>query len=358
MSSPTTREARTTCQPAKETSNGAVAKAVQDGPMEQSDLMTILERPLSPDARVEVQASWAEYERAQELLDNIGNKYPRLGYDGARQIAIVVAAPTPLHGHMVGDLVTSLANGCNEVMVASGISEDIRRRLTASTDVTKHRIGGRLTIREWDGALEYMDDDKKLKTMVVFEVGVSQSYRSLQEAISWQVCSLHCRLGIAMYLHERPRRTNSYIQYYASEDAAVVAIQQAVDDLSIQVQEHPYGPLERNGVSWFGALEKVIIETFRCEAEHAPPGTLLYPSQSFVVITDGQSWPDDIPPNLREVVLGDCIPSYVLSGNEILNTPINFFQKSWVEAKISSAILSTAAERIKQKCRLLESNGC
>ncbi|KAK9236059.1 hypothetical protein V1525DRAFT_427389 [Lipomyces kononenkoae] len=361
---PTRKTGMISCQPARKTSKSAVAKTVRttktDGPtMEQSDLMTLLQRPLSPDARVEVPASWAEYDRAQELLDNLGNKYPRLWYDGARQTAIIVAAPTDLQGRMVGDLVTNLANGCNEVMRAGGISEDIRRRLTASTDVTKHRrFGSRLTVREWDGALEYMDVDKKTKIMVVFEVGVSQSYRSLQQAISWQLCSLHCRLGIAMHLHEGPRGASPAIRYYASEEAAEEAIQQAVEDLSIQLQQHPYGPLERNGVTWFGALEKVIVETFRCDVDNATQDTLLDPSQSFVVIRDGQSWAGDVPPNLREVVLGDCIPSYVLSGNEILDTPINFFQKNWVEAKISSAILSTAAERIEKKCRVLESTDC
>ncbi|KAK9326575.1 hypothetical protein V1520DRAFT_351064, partial [Lipomyces starkeyi] len=285
--------------------------------MEQSDLMGVVRRPLSPDAKIEVPASWDEYEYAQELLDTEGNKFPRLCYDSTRQIDIVVAAPTPLNGDMVGELVGSLANSCNEILLRGGISADIRRRVSQATDITKHRRAGRgLTIREWDGGLRYLvNDDEEKKLMVAFEVGSA--------TISWCVCALHCRLGIAICLNEGHQATN---------------------ELRLQLRQIPFGPLVRNG--------KVVIETFRCEDANCPPGTLLYPTRSFmqVVIRDGQSGAEDIPPNLGEVVLGDCVPSHVLSGHEILATPIDFFQKSWIEAKIRSAILETAVERIENKC--------
>ncbi|KAK9336989.1 hypothetical protein LIPSTDRAFT_75595 [Lipomyces starkeyi NRRL Y-11557] len=166
------------------------------GLMEQSDLMGVVRHPLSPDAKIEVPASWDEYEYAQELLDTEGTKYPlthalrfpRLCYDGRHTaIAIVVAAPTRLHGDMVGELVGSLAN--------SWISADIRRRVSQATDITKRRRAGRgLTIREWDGALRYLvNDDEEKKLMVALEVGVSQSYRGLQESISWASwCKIRC----------------------------------------------------------------------------------------------------------------------------------------------------------------------
>ncbi|KAK9496249.1 hypothetical protein V1508DRAFT_401534 [Lipomyces doorenjongii] len=107
---------------------------VREVPDGGDKLMSVMRRPLSPDATIEVPASWDEYQRAQELLDVQGNKFPRLRYDGKRQIAIVVAAPTPLHGDMV--------ESCKTI-----------------SDVL----------------------------MIVIEVAVSQSYRSLQEAISWWV---------------------------------------------------------------------------------------------------------------------------------------------------------------------------
>ncbi|KAK9350049.1 hypothetical protein V1523DRAFT_386475 [Lipomyces doorenjongii] len=369
-SQPARKTSQISSQPASKRSKRTVRKSAlttktrvavhKRSPMEQSDLMDVVRRPLSPDAKIEVPASWDEYEYAQELLDTEGNKFPRLCYDSTRQIAIVVAAPTPLHGDMVGELVGSLANSCNEILLRGGISADIRRRVSQATDITKHRRAGRgLTIREWDGALRYLvnyDEEKKL--MVAFEVGMSQSYRSLQEAISWCVCALHCRLGIAMCLNESPRGAKSDVQYYANEEEAAAAIQQATNELRLQLRQNPFGPLVRNGVTWFGTLEKVVIETFRCEEANRPPGTLLYPTRSFVVIRDGQSGAEDIPPNLEEVVLGDCVPSHVLSGHEILATPVDFFQKSWIEAKISSAILETAVERIENKCLISESTGC
>ncbi|KAK9239628.1 hypothetical protein V1525DRAFT_424583 [Lipomyces kononenkoae] len=287
-------------------------------PMEQSDLMSVVRGPLSPDTKIEVPASWDEYELAQELLDTEGN---------------------------------NLANSCNEILQRGGISQDIRRRVTQTTDVRKHRRVGRgLTIREWDGALRYLDkDDEEMKLMVAFEVGLSQSYRSLQEAITWSVCALHCCLGIAMCLNEG--------LYYANEGEATAAIQRATAELRLQLRQNPFGPLVRNGVTWFGALEKVVIEIFRCEDANCPPGTMLAPTRSFLVIMDGQSSADNIPPNIGEVVLGDCVPSHVLSDHEIRATPIDFFPKSWLEAKIRSAILETAVERIENRCLSLESTG-
>ncbi|KAK9489531.1 hypothetical protein V1508DRAFT_444775 [Lipomyces doorenjongii] len=314
-------------QPARKTKNCAQiginyedkSSCSQAWPMEQSDLMGVVRRPLSPDAKIEVPASWNEYEYAQELLDTEGNKFPRLCYDSTRR------------HHMVGELVGSLANSCNEILLRGGISADIRRRVSQATDITKYRQAVRgLTIREWDGALRYL------------------SYRSLQEAISWCVCALHCHLGIAMCLNERPRGAKSDVQYYANEEEAAAAIQQATNELRLQLHQNPFGPLVRNGVTWFGTLEKVVIETFRCEETNCPPGTLLYPTRFFV----------NIPPNLEEVVLGDCVPSHVLNGHEILATPVDVFQKSWIEAKISSAIFETAVERIENKCLISESTGC
>ncbi|KAK9377528.1 uncharacterized protein V1513DRAFT_456367 [Lipomyces chichibuensis] len=359
-SQPATKRSKRTVHKSVLTTRTRVAAFHKCSPMEQSVLMGVVRRPLSPDAKIEVPASWDEYEYAQELLETEGNKYPRLCYDSTRQIAIVVAAPTPLHGDMVGELVGSLAHSCNDVLLRGGISADIRRRVRQATDITKTSRAGRgLTIREWDGALRYLvnDDDEK-NLMVAFEVGVSQSYRSLQEAISWCVCALHCRLGIAMCLNEGPRGAKSDVQYFANEEEAAAAIQQARNELRHQLRQNPFGPLVRDGITWFGKLEKVVIEAFRCEDANCRPGTLLYPTRSFVVIRDGQSSPEDIPPNLGEVVLGDCVPSHVLNGHEILATPIDFFQKSWVEANIRSAILETAVERVKNKFLVLESTGC
>ncbi|KAK9491018.1 hypothetical protein V1508DRAFT_399325 [Lipomyces doorenjongii] len=245
--------------------------------MEQSDLMSAVRRQLSPDAKIEVPATWDEYERAHEVLDTEGSKYPRLWYDSTRQIAIIVAAPTPLHGAMVGELVGSLANSCNEILLRGGISEDIRRRVSQANYVTKHRRAGRgLTIREWDGALRYLDhDDQEMGLMVAFEVAVSQSYRSMQEAMSWSMFSIK-------RMKKKQRQPSSKPQM-SSVFSSVGA------------------PLDRwceTEVPLFGTLEKVVIETFRCEDANCPSGTVLDPTRSFVVIMDGQSSGEVIPPNL------------------------------------------------------------
>ncbi|KAK9326817.1 hypothetical protein V1520DRAFT_350447 [Lipomyces starkeyi] len=327
-------------------------------PTEENNLMTVMRRPLSPDATIEVPASWDEYQRAQELLDVQGNKFPRLRYDGKRQIAIVVAAPTPLHGDMAGELLGHLGRAVDRVMVRCGIEDTIVSSVSQATNITKDidTAHGR-TVREWDGAIRYLDDDD-LRNMIAIEVAVSQSYKSLQEVISWWVCAVHFRLGIAMGITEGRRGTGPGIQYYANEQEMETAIQQARHDLRVQLQEHPFGPLVRNGVTWFGTLERVVIETFRCEDPNCAPDALLDPTHSVIIVRDGHFVWEDVPSNLAEVTLGDFVPSHVLQGNEISSTPIDFFQRSWVEAKIRGSILDTAVARVEKKVALLTLTGC
>ncbi|KAK9342919.1 hypothetical protein V1522DRAFT_460592 [Lipomyces starkeyi] len=314
-------------QPAKKASKRTVSNAVLTAKktskntrvtMEQSNLMCVVTRPLSPDTRIEVSATWAEYEYAQEHLDNEGTKFPRLWYDSTQKIATVVAAPTPLHSDMVGELMGHLLTACNNAMVRGGISETIRDGLTQSSDTTNCTDGDDgLTIREWD-------------------VGVSQTYKSLRAAISWCVCALGCRLGIAMHISEgergeRPKRSR--------------------DVLRLQSRLHPFGPLVWNGVTWFGTLQKVVIETFRNENADCPPETLLEPTQS-----DGRFSEQDVPPNLKDIILGDCVPRHILSGSEILATPVDFFRQTWFESNIRTATLETAVLRIRRKTKVAQAH--
>ncbi|KAK9326501.1 hypothetical protein V1520DRAFT_300806 [Lipomyces starkeyi] len=324
--------------------------------MEQSVLMSVVRRPVSPDSRIEVPATWEEYEYAQKHLDSKGTKFPRLWYDSASKLTTIVAAPTPLHSDMVGELMGHLSDACNDVMRRGGISETIREGITRSTDTTKRTdTDDGLTIREWDGAISYaFNDDKTL--MVAFEVGLSQTYRSLRAAISWCVCVLHCRLGIAMNIIEKDRGERPSVRFYACEQERNATVQQARDELRLQLRQHPFGPLEWNNITWFGILRKVVIETFRNEDPNCRPGSLLEPTQSFVIVRDGRFSGEDVPPNLNEIVLGDCVPNHVLSGSEIVTAPLDFFRRSWFDAKIRSAILETADERVGEKHRIVRAH--
>ncbi|KAK9319228.1 hypothetical protein V1517DRAFT_282247, partial [Lipomyces orientalis] len=324
-------------------------------PMEQSALMSLVRRPLSPDARIEVPATWEEYEYAQEHLaqdDNEGNKFPRLWYDGSSQLATVVAAPTPLHLDMVGGLTGHLLRACDDVMRRGGIDETVREGLALSADTTNCTdADDGHTVREWDGALSYVINGERT-LMVAFEVGVSQTYKSLRAAISWCVCALHCRLGIAMHISEGVRGDRPAIQYYATREDARAVVQRARDNLRIQLHQNPLGPLEWNGLTLFGTLQTVTIETFRNEDACCAPDTLLEPAQSFVIVKEGRFSEQHVPPNLKDIVLGDCVPSHILSGSEMVATPVDFFQRSWFESKIIAAILDTAVLRISRKTKV------
>ncbi|KAK9334845.1 hypothetical protein LIPSTDRAFT_7027 [Lipomyces starkeyi NRRL Y-11557] len=115
---------------------------------------------------------------------NYGIYVPRLRYDGKRQIMIVVATPTPLHGDMVGELLDHLGRAGGRIMVRSGVEKSIVSGVSQATSITEDidTAHGR-TVREWDGAFSYLHNDD-LKNMIAIEVAVSQSYKSLQEARS------------------------------------------------------------------------------------------------------------------------------------------------------------------------------
>ncbi|KAK9334226.1 hypothetical protein V1521DRAFT_471722, partial [Lipomyces starkeyi] len=138
-----------------------------------------------------------------------------------------------------------------------------------------------LTTRAWDGALQYREG-VRLTLMIAVEVGVSQSYDSLRAAISWSVCAMHCCLGLAMSISEGSRGGAPPMRYYASIEEANVAVVEAEDDFQDQLMQRPYGPLVRYGVTWFGGVRSVILETYRQPREDFTPETLLEASRSFV----------------------------------------------------------------------------
>ncbi|KAK9327470.1 hypothetical protein V1520DRAFT_46523 [Lipomyces starkeyi] len=247
--------------------------------MERSNLLEIVRRPLSPDTRLEVPTSWEEYKRVDEILERDEAKYPQLWYDSVRGVAIVVASPTPLHSGMAGALLTSIYA---EIVMNSGISSEVTRNLRSDSDSRSVGYTSRgLTTRAWDGALQYREG-VRLTLMIAVEVGVSQSYDSLRAAISWSVCALRCRLGLAMSISEGSRGETPRMRYYASIEEANAAAGEAEEDFNRQLTQHPYGPLVRFGVTWFGRVRHVVLESYRQRDEESMPETLLEPSQSFV----------------------------------------------------------------------------
>ncbi|KAK9369839.1 hypothetical protein V1509DRAFT_561806, partial [Lipomyces kononenkoae] len=123
----------------------------------------------------------------------------------------------------------------------------------------------------------------------------------------------------------------------------------AEGDFRRQLMERPYGPLVRNGMIWFGRIEQVVLETYRMPDGNILPETLLQPSRSFTIVEDGEFVGSAVPPNLQEVVLGDCIPDHILSGGTIVATPLNFFRQTWFETQFHDGMVRTAGKRMRPK---------
>ncbi|KAK9257910.1 hypothetical protein V1519DRAFT_470286 [Lipomyces tetrasporus] len=282
--------------------------------MENSQLLDVVRRPLSPDSQIEVPTSWEVFERVEEMEA----RYPLLQYDAVRQIAIVVAAPTPLYTILLTVLMSNVCRNVNW----QGLDENITDRLIFESEATETTSGDSATRRILNGAIRCKINDLDRLLMIAFEVGVSQSYTSLKDAISYAICVLHCPLFITL----------PPVEYYQTRQAMNAAIQQVENDFRMQPQDRPYGPLAADGVTWFGRVSRVVLDVFRREDIDYPEGTCLEPTRSFTIVRDGQYVGSHVSPNLVEVTLGDCIPAHLLVGNQIQTTPVNFFQQDWFES--------------------------
>ncbi|KAK9428015.1 hypothetical protein V1505DRAFT_316571 [Lipomyces doorenjongii] len=319
--------------------------------MAHSELLATARRPLSPDTHIEVPATRSEYEHARDILEEEDAKYPTLQYDGFRKVAIVSSAPSPLHGDMVGELLGRIRDS---VKTIPGIDQSIKYGVSTSSDSRNTRdTGDTSTTRNWDGALMYRTREGET-LMVAVEVGVSQTYESLRAAISFSVCALRCRVGIAMSMNEGDRGTAPTIRYYDTRQEKLATIREIEHDLDSQLQTNPFGPLRIGEEIWFGKVNKVVLEIYRLEDETSPPEALLDPKRSFTIVENGQWAGDEVPPNLAEITIRDCIPTHILTGNNIEATPVNFFQQDWFESTFRCSMLKTAMERVRDKSKVVE----
>ncbi|KAK9373132.1 uncharacterized protein V1513DRAFT_472604 [Lipomyces chichibuensis] len=298
--------------------------------------------PLSPDTQIEVPTSWEDFDRVEEILEQEDARYPLLQYDAVRQIAIVKAAPTPLHTIMLTELMINVCRNVNR----QGLNENITDSLFYESEATETSFGDETTRRILNGPI-------RSKSLMLI-VGVSQTYASLKDAISYAICELHCPLGITLCINERGRGSRPPVEYYQSREARNAAIQQAENDFRIQLQHCPYGPLVADGVTWFGRVSRVILDVFRKEHDDYPEGTRLEPTRSFTIVRDGQYVGGGVSPNLAEVTLGDCIPMHLLAGNEIQTIPVNFFQQDWFENSFRRGMLNTAIARVRDKRKVIK----
>ncbi|KAK9372095.1 uncharacterized protein V1513DRAFT_453387 [Lipomyces chichibuensis] len=323
--------------------------------MENSELLNAVRRPLSPDSEIEIPASRSEFVRVVEILEEEGVKYPRRQYDGVRQAAIVSAAPSPLHGEMVGQLLNQISRAVDRT---PGLNEDIKDRVSIATDISNTTDTGAMpTTRDWDGAIRYLTTEEETgpshMLMIAVEVVFAQTYASLRAAISYSVCALRCRVGIAMCINEGDRGKRPSSKYYATIEEKRAAIQDVERALRSQLQTNPFGPLKVGNDTWFGKVEKVVLETYRLQNEATPPpDTLLDPTRSFTIVDDGGFVGGQVPANLAEITLSDCIPTHLISGNNIEAIPVNFFHQDWFENSFRSSMLETAMNRVKKKCKV------
>ncbi|KAK9238120.1 hypothetical protein V1525DRAFT_449959 [Lipomyces kononenkoae] len=299
--------------------------------MEHSELLEIARRPLSPDTVLEVPASQLQYDLAREILENEDDGYPQLFYDSDRNIAIIAAAPSPMHSEMAGALPGSIFRE----VIRSQISSDLANGLNIVTEETSTRSTNRgRTTRAWDGALIYSEGTRET-LMISVEIGVSQSYSSLRAAISWSMCALGCRLGLALCISEGDRGDIPPIQAFRD-----------------QLMHRPYGPLESDCFVWFGNVKEVILDVYRRQDDDYQPGTLLDPHDTFHIVETGEYVAHDVSPNLRDVVMGDCIPSHILSGQVVQETPVNFFRRDWFENTFQRSMVRTATLRVRHKAEV------
>ncbi|KAK9311168.1 hypothetical protein V1522DRAFT_439057 [Lipomyces starkeyi] len=98
-------------------------------------------------------------------------------------------------------------------------------------------------------------------------------------------------------------------------------------------------------------VANVVLETYRLQDEATPPDTLLNPTRSFTIVDGGGFVGGQVPADLAEITLGDCIPTHVINGNNIEAIPVNFFHQNWFESSFALPCWKQM-ERVEDKCKV------
>ncbi|KAK9241888.1 hypothetical protein V1506DRAFT_549277 [Lipomyces tetrasporus] len=68
----------------------------------------------------------------------------------------------------------------------------------------------------------------------------------------------------------------------------------------------------------------------------------------WTIVEDGKFIGENVPSNLAEVSLRDCIPAHILNEHGIADIPLNFFNRDWFEGRFSCSMVETAMNRVHE----------
>ncbi|KAK9387141.1 hypothetical protein V1515DRAFT_535973, partial [Lipomyces mesembrius] len=155
--------------------------------------------------------------------------------------------------------------------------------------------------------------------VIAVEVGISLPYENWWLCVDCTTC-----LGIAMFIHEENGANRFPCSTEPRHTILRPRLRKPKKSSSDNLLGSPYGPLVWNEVTWMGKISRVELATYRrLQEENYTPETLLRFTRSFLCRFVG----GDVPPNLHELVLGDYIPSHILTDGVVEARPLNFFER-------------------------------
>ncbi|KAK9314843.1 hypothetical protein V1524DRAFT_122332 [Lipomyces starkeyi] len=255
-----------------------------------------------PERRLDIYLSYKSFQSLEEKARAMYGdaKYPRVEYSALDSRVIIHTIPTALHGESAVGLQLCIRESVRDILIRFD-----KKRLTSrilpvgeSTYSSVDNQGAHST-KTPDAGLQY-DNGQRNDLLIIVEAGVSEGYQQLKADIELWLRKFGCRIGILLWLKEKPRFRLPARDSSNSHSATERALFE--NAMWHARRRGPFGPYSFNGHNWFGTLDIALIEVFKTDVNANDIS-----SEQYVVVEDGAATiqADSLDIGL---IMGDAFP--------------------------------------------------
>ncbi|KAK9327236.1 hypothetical protein V1520DRAFT_365589 [Lipomyces starkeyi] len=235
-----------------------------------------------PERRLDIYLAYKSFrsleEKARALYGDA--KYPRVEYSAIDSRVTIHTIPTALHSVSAVGLQQCISVSIRDMLIRFDKKHLISRIVPVgeSTYSSADDQGGRSS-KTPDAGLQY-DNGQRIDLLIIVEAGVSEGYQQLKADIELWLRKFGSRIGILLWLKEKPR-----FRFPARDGGnSLSATERGLFETSMfhSRRSRPFGPYSFNGHTWFGTLDIALIEVFKMDVHINDIS-----SEQYVVVEDG-----------------------------------------------------------------------
>ncbi|KAK9352754.1 hypothetical protein V1523DRAFT_450773 [Lipomyces doorenjongii] len=291
-----------------------------------------------PERRLDIYLSYKTFQFLEENARALyaDAKYPRVEYSAIDSRVIIRTTPTALHSSSAVGLQICITESIRDILIqfdkkhlASRIVPVGESKYSSVDDQGEH------STKTPDAGLKY-DNGQLNDLLIVVEAGVSEGYQQLKADIELWLRKFGSRIGILLWLKEKPR-----FRFPARDGCnSLSATERALFENAMchARRSRPFGPHSFKGHTWFGTLDVALIEVFKIDAH-----TNNISSEQYVVVQDGAA---TIQAESLDIglTMGDAFPFDEQLSEDEMALPI-LLEAEVLLHIVESAVHSTAIQR-------------